>query len=283
MVTCRVIAVAVVAFLQLAAGQDTDVKEHIPGIRFSREVLAEPRPLNICRLRIDLTDERVRLAAVVTPDPDGDGPAEAVLQEPLILAEEAQLAVAINTNAFRVLSDDPTVQAVKYLIGVHADILGLAVDSGEIRSQAQANYFSLWQGQDGRLHLGHPPESATIIQGAAGFGSILEKGRLLGSDGPRHPRTAVGLDRDGTTLWLVVVDGRQQGFSEGMTTAELAAYMLALGCHDAANLDGGGSSIMLMTDPEGKLRVMNRPSTRIAGISLNRPIPMLFGVRRLLQ
>lgn len=56
----------------------------------------------------------------------------------------------------------------------------------------------------------------------------------------RHPRTAVGLTAD-KRLIAVVVDGR---FSEahGMTTEELATVMHALGCVEAMNLDGGGSS-----------------------------------------
>ncbi len=70
----------------------------------------------------------------------------------------------------------------------------------------------------------------------------------------RHPRTGLGL-RDGT-LVLVVVDGRQPGYSEGMTLYEFAQLFLELGCSDAMNLDGGGSSTMVVHN-----RVMNSPSS----------------------
>ena len=58
----------------------------------------------------------------------------------------------------------------------------------------------------------------------------------------RHPRTAIGWNDN--YFFLVEVDGRQlkAHLSEGMTLAELAAYMVKLGCHVAVNLDGGGSA-----------------------------------------
>jgi len=68
----------------------------------------------------------------------------------------------------------------------------------------------------------------------------------------RHPRTAVGFnDR---TLYLVTVDGRQQA-SAGMSLAELTALMQELGCREALNLDGGGSTEMWLRG-----RIANCPS-----------------------
>jgi exopolysaccharide biosynthesis protein len=60
----------------------------------------------------------------------------------------------------------------------------------------------------------------------------------------RAPRTAVGTTKDGKTLIVVTVDGRQTN-SIGMTQAELAAYMKELGCANAINFDGGGSTTMV--------------------------------------
>ena len=77
----------------------------------------------------------------------------------------------------------------------------------------------------------------------------------------RHPRTAVGLADGGQTLVLVVADGRDIGRSVGLSLDELAELMKSLGCADALNLDGGGSSELVMRDPkDGQLRVLNRPS-----------------------
>lgn len=76
----------------------------------------------------------------------------------------------------------------------------------------------------------------------------------------RHPRTAVGLADGGRRLFLVVVDGRQPGYSVGMTLPELADLMMELGAHDALNLDGGGSSTMAVRTSDAEPRVVNRPS-----------------------
>lgn len=69
----------------------------------------------------------------------------------------------------------------------------------------------------------------------------------------RHPRSAVGY-RDGR-LWLVAVDGRREGYSAGMTLPELAEVFEALGATEALNLDGGGSTAMVVARV-----VVNRPS-----------------------
>lgn len=74
--------------------------------------------------------------------------------------------------------------------------------------------------------------------------------------GTRHPRTAVGWREDGTLL-LVVADGRQAPWSDGMTLPELTWLFQRLGASDALNLDGGGSSAMVI---DGE--VVNRPSDR---------------------
>jgi hypothetical protein len=63
----------------------------------------------------------------------------------------------------------------------------------------------------------------------------------------RHPRSAVGISRGGDTLLLVAVDGRQAS-SVGMSLAELARTMLELGAWNALNLDGGGSTVLVVND-----------------------------------
>ena len=68
----------------------------------------------------------------------------------------------------------------------------------------------------------------------------------------RHPRSAVGWSP--THLYLLTVDGRQPGLSVGMTLAELAEYMVGLGCTDGMNFDGGKSAQMWMSG-----QIMNDP------------------------
>jgi exopolysaccharide biosynthesis protein len=79
---------------------------------------------------------------------------------------------------------------------------------------------------------------------------------------PRHPRTAVGQLEDGRLIF-VVVDGRQTGYSTGMTTFEMALTMTRLGAVRAMQLDGGGSSTMAFDGT-----VLNSPSD-----GRERPVP----------
>ncbi|MBW6458077.1 MAG: phosphodiester glycosidase family protein, partial [FCB group bacterium] len=71
----------------------------------------------------------------------------------------------------------------------------------------------------------------------------------------RHPRTAIGFNQDSTKVYFVVVDGRQAGYSVGMSLYEMAAFMKDIGIAHAVNLDGGGSSSMVVRN-----YVMNKPS-----------------------
>lgn len=70
----------------------------------------------------------------------------------------------------------------------------------------------------------------------------------------RHPRTALARLDTGKLL-LITVDGRQPGVSVGMSLQELAELLLELGATDAINLDGGGSTTMVVKD-----KIINRPS-----------------------
>lgn len=74
----------------------------------------------------------------------------------------------------------------------------------------------------------------------------------------RHNRTAIGLKNDGTIV-MVVADGRHRRKSEGLSIPELIRIMRWLGCRDAANLDGGGSSCMYIKGL-GEDGVVNHPS-----------------------
>jgi exopolysaccharide biosynthesis protein len=78
----------------------------------------------------------------------------------------------------------------------------------------------------------------------------------------RNPRTAAGIANTRRRVLLVAVDGRQKGYSAGMSLRELATLMRALGARDAINLDGGGSTTLVVADPHasGALRIANQPS-----------------------
>ncbi len=93
-----------------------------------------------------------------------------------------------------------------------------------------------------------------------------------------QPRTAVAIDREGRTLFLVIVDGRQPNYSEGLNFPELARFLKGLGAHDAINLDGGGSSTLAIEGPDGMARVLNSPIHGRVPPGRERPVATHLGI-----
>jgi cell division septation protein DedD len=89
---------------------------------------------------------------------------------------------------------------------------------------------------------------------AAGLAAPSQEGFPDAFRNRRHPRTAAGVATDGT-LVLLVVDGRWPEHGLGMTLEELARELVSLGVRDALNLDGGGSTTLVVGGV-----VANRPS-----------------------
>ena len=82
----------------------------------------------------------------------------------------------------------------------------------------------------------------------------------------KHPRTAIGYTKAGKLI-ILVIQGRAPGEAEGATLVQEASMLLSIGCYEALNLDGGGSSCMLVN---GKETI--KPSDA-AG---QRPVPAVF-------
>jgi hypothetical protein len=105
-------------------------------------------------------------------------------------------------------------------------------------------------------------EAAHIVNGAGLLrinGRSLDDWRVEGLNvdtftRARHPRTIVGVDREGF-IWLATIDGRQPNYSIGMTFDDLQRLCDRIGLVSALNLDGGGSTTMVV-----KGQVMNKPS-----------------------
>ena len=88
----------------------------------------------------------------------------------------------------------------------------------------------------------------------------------LGSIGGRNPRTAIGYTAN-NNLIIVTVDGREKS-SIGMTLFELASFMKSIGCVNAMNLDGGGSTVLYVNG-----RVVNHPKVQ-GGIALSNALTL---------
>jgi exopolysaccharide biosynthesis protein len=159
----------------------------------------------------------------------------------------------------------PTTSA-GYRAGVWSKTVGWAMSDGYLFSpKVRADWPAFWIDANGRAHLGDlkdvPPNARQMVQGNVWLVRDGKPVEPKGNAKVRHPRTIVGLDKSGTRLVLLTVDGRRPGTATGMNGAEMSAQVLRLGCTDAINLDGGGSATLVMYDPsDHQLKTMNQPS-----------------------
>ena len=240
------------------------------------EVRTEPRPLRLHFMLVDLASPKVEAAVAVSDDPDGDGPAVAMLRRPIEFAKENDFFAAVNANAFMPLLD-ATEEENKRVWYVHKHVrpFGLPVDDGEQRNGHDDRRRPIWFDGGGLARVGKPEDGADPEQAAADWeGPILVTGGVV-DDGNtnKHPRTLAGTDAKGERLLLVVAEGRKKGYSEGLTLKECGGLMLESGCTEAVNFDGGGSSVMLVTT-NGVMSAVGSPQGRYL-----RPLPVMIGIR----
>lgn len=123
--------------------------------------------------------------------------------------------------------------------------------------------------KDGRADIAAavPPSRTNAVAFAfRGFGFVMTNGVAVAANrrtdrNPDTPRTVFGLTADRRTLVLLVVDGRQPGYSRGAAVADLPALLRAEGVSDAVNMDGGGSSTLVAFDDlNAAAWTVNRPS-----------------------
>ena len=115
-----------------------------------------------------------------------------------------------------------------------------------------------------RLNINHPSLSGLKpwkVKHAFGGGPVLvqdaqvkisnnEEKKFAGKAiADKHPRTAIGYTKDGTMI-ILAIQGRMKGLAEGATLPQMAKIMVDLGCVEAMNLDGGGSSCLLINGKE---------------------------------
>lgn len=231
-----------------------------PAVRTELLIFDQPRPQRVWVVTINLDAAGVS-TALTEPNPTS-APAgqsfETLSETTLEFARRRDVDLAVNTSAFGPL---------RARTGEPMDVAGLAAVGGRVYSTAVKDYGAMYVSRDGRVSLLAPPlGSHDVWHVIPGFRMLIDDGRVVVEDadyatgfGGANPRTAVGTDRAGRTLWLIVADGRQPGAAVGLTLAELAAVFQELGAWDALNLDGGGSTTLVMRTAEGSHRVVNSP------------------------
>lgn len=219
-------------------------------------------------VRVDLTDPDVRLF----PTPPATN-YQAGYRETLSLTVSNflkihRLQVASDANFYRANpgAGDPSSE------GVPTDVYGLQICTGAVVSipnnaDAEPRFCSLLFATNNEPFFAfnnRPPGTNTtgIYSAVTGYYPVLTNGAIVGAaylaanypDNTIHnpqPRTVFGVSQDSRYLFLVNIDGRQGGYSDGATDQESAMWLIRFGAWNAINMDGGGSAAMYMADCKG--------------------------------
>lgn len=214
----------------------------------------EVRQQKVFVLRVNLTEPTIEFFS--TPS-NGDAPLETFGQTTTTFGESSGVAVGVNAGFFspvNTIPNDPR------------ELNGLAISQGNVVSPHTDGYEVLLITRSNVVTIAAAPpaEYSSIWTAVSGSDLILVNGVVQLTNcstsfcGP-NPRTAVGISQDSQYLFLMVIDGRQTGWSDGATLAETGAWLLRLGAWNGLNLDGGGSSAMAKLEG-GAALLLNRPS-----------------------
>lgn len=265
-----------------ARAEISATNEPVPGIFIHSETRTNP-PTRLFVAVVDLTNTNLHLrVAPGGPDPDGPGIWQATLMEPTKVAAREKFDLVVNGDFFIAQGvNDGEGTNSHFRAAQWARAEGPAMTDGKTWSTSTNARPCVV------VHKNHSVTIETLTQPADDDWEVVSGNVILVRDGVvvphpskvRHPRTVIGLDGTGTKLIILVVDGRKPGIAVGMSYDELAAEMIRLGCKQALNLDGGGSSVMALCEPTtDTFKILNAPTdgreravVNVLGISADKP------------
>jgi hypothetical protein len=237
------------------------VKEKLfDGVNYQRVVHFLPRPMIAHVIIID-TKKNNASFLVTPPDSDGETPLKARTTSQFL--EEFGVQIAVNGDGFSPWWSNSVADYYPH-IGDPIAPLGLSASEGRIYWSGENSGDigiepTLYISRRNALSFNNRPNR---LNGAiSGDRMIVVKGEPVPGldDVEVDPRTALGINRNGRYLYIVVVDGRQPFYSEGATFAELAELLREQGAFMAMSMDGGGSSTLVVEGEDGLPNVLNTP------------------------
>jgi hypothetical protein len=252
-----------------------------------------PDLMVINALRVDLTDTNLQFyASPRNPTNYVPGLFETAGYTTSNFLTMHGLQVAINANDFGTPIEE-LAQPLGYTTpaGTPYDVAGLEICQGQVVSlQETGDYaasFMFTTNNDVTFFPTNWPANSTdgIYTAVSGSYPVLLNEvnvgtNYIGSSSQVHqinPRTAIGLSQDRHYMYLMVIDGRQPGYSDGALDWETGAWLQFLGASDGANMDGGGSSCMVMESSTGAPVGLNRDYSSVAD-GVERTIGSHFGI-----
>ncbi len=251
----------------------TEVKEELyDGIVYRRRVHTEPRLWIAHIITIDLHTEGISFLVTPPDDKKSDHPLNARTTSTFL--RDYNLQIAVNGGGFSPWYSNSLFDYYPHA-GDPVVPIGFAASRGN--KYAEGNRPVLYISKDNVAQFEQP--RGKIYNAISGSHMLVVEGEPiegLDSDIPA-PRTAIGVDFGPDRLVIVVVDGRQPFYSEGATLTQLADLMIEYGVYTAMNMDGGGSSTLVIENENGKAEVLNSPiDSHIPG--RERPVANHLGV-----
>jgi exopolysaccharide biosynthesis protein len=232
-------------------------KKLYPGVIYRREVRYAPHMMIIHILALDRREKKIDL--FVTPPDQRQGPPLLARTTSQFL-DEYDVQLAVNGDGFSPWWSRSPVDYYPHA-GDPVTPNGFAASRGKIYSRGEVlpPEPTLYVSRGGVISFNRIP--SRIRHAISGDRMLVLKGEPVEGldDEVRHPRTAIGMSFNGRWLYLVVIDGRQPLYSEGATLQELAEILADLGAQYAMNLDGGGSSTMVIAGEDGMPILLNSP------------------------
>ena len=262
---------------------ESSVPHHpFPGITVFSETRTNP-PQRLFVAEIDLTNPQVHLhVSRGGDDPDGPGKWETTLMQPTKIAAREKYDLVVNGDFFKARGvKDAEGTNSAFRSELWGAVTGPAVSNGKAWATATNARPCLVVSKTGKVSI-RPVKQPKRDDWEIISGNVLlvRDGQVVSHDNnARHPRTVAGLNADATKLILLVVDGRKPGVAVGMRYDELTTELLRLGCQQALNLDGGGSSVLAVRDPvQNEFKILNEPTdgreravANVLGISVDTP------------
>jgi hypothetical protein len=228
------------------------------GVTYHRVVRYFPHSMIAHVLVIDTKAKGFQL--MVTPPDDVDGGALKARTTSRFL-EEFGVQIAINADGFFPWWSRSPVDYYPH-VGDPVTPNGLTASQGDVYADGLQDIKpepTLYISRRNDLAFNRQPSK--IFTAISGDRMLIVSGDIVPDLNNKaiHPRTAIGINRNGRWLYLVVVDGRQPFYSTGATYVELANLLKDFGAFSAMALDGGGSSAMVIEGENGEPMVLNSP------------------------
>jgi GH25 family lysozyme M1 (1,4-beta-N-acetylmuramidase)/SH3-like domain-containing protein len=234
-------------------------KKYFSGaVRYIREIFTQPRNMIVNILVVDHKTD-YKLKYLITPPAHENPAAPMCASTTSEFLKKNAVQFAVNGDGYTHVNpaDVPDLSCPE-----DRDLLkpnSYAASLGNVYSQRWDNRPIMYINKNNEITFNEP--KGAIYNAISGDRMLVERGEIpAGLDNSvLQPRTAVGASANGRYLIMIVVDGRQPGYSEGCTLYELAEMLIKYGgVHNAINLDGGGSSAMVI-EKNGEPDVVNSP------------------------